>query len=90
MSIELSLTRVRTTVHRLKDPLSMSKDLRPVWPDPEGEVRGQSLLPLHPRLPAAARADPRLHELLALFDALRTGQARERTLATRLLEERLK
>lgn len=74
----------------LKDLLSMSRDLPPVWPDPEGEVRGQSLLPLYPGLPAAARADQRLHELLALFDALRIGQARERTLATRLLEERLK
>jgi len=30
-----------------------------------------------------------LHELLALFDALRSGQAREREFAGRLLEERL-
>lgn len=74
----------------LKEMLSTSKDLPPVWPYPEGEVRGQTLLPLYPGLPAAALADPRLHELLALFDALRIGQARERAMATRLLEERLK
>jgi hypothetical protein len=33
---------------------------------------------------------PAFYELLALFDALRMGQARERELASRLLEERLK
>jgi hypothetical protein len=74
----------------LKELLSASNDLPPVWPDPEGEIRGQSLLPLYPGLPAAARADPRLYELLALFDALRIGQARERAMATKLLEDRLK
>jgi hypothetical protein len=31
-----------------------------------------------------------LYEVLALFDALRTGRARERQMAARLLEERLK
>ena len=61
-----------------------------MWPDPEGKVRGQSLLPLYPRVPLAARDDPRLYELLALFDGLRIGQARERDLAARLLGERLR
>jgi len=74
----------------LRDLLSGAIDLPPVWPDPLGQTRGQSLLPLYPGLPAAARTDARLYELLALFDALRIGQARERTLAARLLEERLK
>jgi len=74
----------------LKDLLAISSDLPPVWPDPEGEVLGQSLLPLYPGLPAAAREDPQLHELFALVDALRIGQARERTLAAKLLEERFK
>jgi hypothetical protein len=41
-------------------------------------------------LPLAAKSDPALYELLALFDALRMGQARERELASRLLEERLR
>ena len=34
--------------------------------------------------------DRKLYELLALFDALRIGQARERELAKKILEERLK
>jgi hypothetical protein len=47
------------------------------------------VLPLYENLPLAAVDDPRLYELLALFDALRIGQARERELAKKLLEERL-
>ena len=64
------------------------KDLL-VWPDAHGETRGQALMPLYPTVPRAVQTDPALWELLALFDALRIGQARERNLAGRLLEERL-
>ena len=74
----------------LKDLVVGNNEIPPVWPDPAGKVRGQALLPLYPSAPRAARDDPRLYELLALFDALRIGQARERDLATRLLEERLR
>ncbi|NIT62565.1 MAG: nucleotidyltransferase family protein [Gammaproteobacteria bacterium] len=61
----------------------------PVWPHPEGVARGPALLPLYRNLPLAARDDLALYALLALFDALRAGRARERELATRLLKERL-
>jgi len=61
----------------------------PVWPDPEGEVRGLSFSPLHKSAPSAAKADPLFYELLALVDALRAGRARERQKAEKLLEERL-
>jgi hypothetical protein len=61
----------------------------PVWPDSEGEQRGISFHPLYPSAPAAARRDRSLYELLALFDALRGGAARERQLASQLLSERL-
>jgi DNA-binding Lrp family transcriptional regulator len=64
-------------------------DLPPVWPHPEGPVRGTALLPLYEKLPLAAQDDRDFHELLALFDALRIGQAREREMARQLLEERL-
>ena len=60
-----------------------------MWPHPEGTSRGQSLLPLYEKLALAAIDDPKLYELLALFDALRIGEARERELARKLLEERL-
>jgi hypothetical protein len=41
-------------------------------------------------VPEAALADPTLNELLALLDALRAGRSRERTLAQKLLSERLR
>ncbi len=57
-----------------------------VWPDPHGTVRGEGLLPLHPCVPGAALRDAALYELLALFDALRVGRARERGLASTRLQ----
>ena len=60
-----------------------------VWPDPEGELRGQSLQPLYPRVVSACRRDPELHGALTLVDALRVGRARERRLAEQLLGEML-
>jgi DNA-binding Lrp family transcriptional regulator len=61
----------------------------PVWPDANGKVRGLALKPLHPAVPGAADRDERLWELLALVDAIRIGNARERSLATRELKKRL-
>ncbi|MBX3628206.1 MAG: hypothetical protein KF892_24560 [Rhizobacter sp.] len=58
-----------------------------VWPHPQGAVRGEGLAPLHPCVPAAALSDPALYELLALFDALRAGRARERGMAQTRLQK---
>jgi hypothetical protein len=74
----------------LKDRTNESADSIFVWPHPQGTTRGTALLPLYPKLPLAAREIPEFYELCALFDALRVGQARERELARKLLEERLK
>jgi DNA-binding transcriptional MocR family regulator len=63
--------------------------LRPVWPDPHGDVRGLALRPLHPAVPEAARRDSVLGGSLALVDALRLGDARVRGVAADLLRERL-
>ncbi len=60
-----------------------------VWPDPEGELRGEALQPIYKTAPLAARRDPALHELLALLDAVRAGRARERNLAVAELERRI-
>lgn len=57
-----------------------------VWPHPNGTVRGQGLEPLHPSVPFAAMQDAKLYEMLALFDALRVGRARERGMALERLE----
>ena len=77
-------------VEPLKSKLMLDDELPPVWPHPDGPECGNTLLPLYPKLPLAAQADPALYALLALFDALRIGQAREREIARALLEERLK
>jgi len=73
----------------LKDELQADADLPPVWPHKDGTVRGTSVEPLYKSATEAALSDPALYELLALFDALRMGRARERQLAAHFLEERL-
>lgn len=57
-----------------------------VWPHPNGSVRGVGVEPLHPSVPFAAMQDASLYEMLALFDALRVGKARERGMALERLE----
>jgi hypothetical protein len=87
-----ALTRGMPTAHAaspLRDALAPSNEPPPVWPDPEGEVRGLAFSPLYKAAPAAARKDPKLYELLALVDAVRGGGARERALALKLLAKRL-
>ena len=87
------ITRGMPTAHAappLKPLLAQSDEPPPVWPHPEGSARGPRLDPLFPSVPGAASRDPALYEVLALLDALRAGRARERQLAARLLQERLK
>jgi hypothetical protein len=57
-----------------------------VWPHPNGSLRGVGVEPLHPSVPFAAMQDAKLYELLALFDALRVGRARERGMALERLQ----
>jgi len=61
----------------------------PVWPHPEGPVRGIAFSPLYKSVPFAAMQDEKLYELLALVDAIRGGRARERKLAIDALTNRL-
>lgn len=57
-----------------------------VWPHPNGSVRGVGVEPLHPSVPFAAMQDAKLYDMLALFDALRVGKARERSMAMERLQ----
>lgn len=87
-----SLTRGMPTGYAappLKDLIVPGNDPLPVWPHKNGSVRGIALYPLYPSVPEAAGRNPLLYELLALFDAVRGGSVRERTLALELLEKRL-
>ena len=74
----------------LKKIISRTDDPPPVWPYPEGTVRGYEFAPLYRSVPKAVASDPHLYELLALVDAIRGGRARERELAIKELGRRLK
>lgn len=66
--------------------IAPSSDPVPVWPSAKGAARGLSLAPLYPSVPDAALRDEKLYALLTLFDAIRSGQARERNAARDLLD----
>ncbi len=76
-------------VEPMKSLVLYGGESAPVWPYEYGKARGMGVLPLYEKVPLAAMQDEALYELLALFDALRIGQARERELSGRLLRERL-
>ena len=78
------LVRGLPTAHSappLSDKIVSKESDKYVWPYPEGSARGQAVEPLYPSVPEAAKKDPKLHQLLALVDALRVGRAREQALA---------
>jgi hypothetical protein len=69
--------------------IAQSHEPPPVWPYPQGSVRGLELSPLHRTVTKVALADPKLYELLALVDAIREGRVRERELAVKELTRRI-
>jgi hypothetical protein len=73
----------------LNQQFAESSTLLPVWPFAGGPVRGTAFSPLYKNVPQAALRDPKLHELLALVDAIRGGRAREREIAIRELTSRI-
>lgn len=84
-------TRGHPTAHAapaLRGKIVNGDGLPPVWPDPEGTARGESFSPLYaaPSVLRAIVADPVMYEAAALVDAIRGGSARERAMASELLE----
>lgn len=71
----------------LEGRLMTAGELLPVWPDARGNTKGVSVEPLYKSVPYAVRRDQRLYALLALTDAIRLGQPRERKLAESQLQE---
>lgn len=60
-----------------------------VWPTPDGNTRGQSLLPLHHSVTNSIQTDSKLYELLTLVDVIRCGAAREREIAITEIGKRI-
>ena len=87
-----SMTRGMPTAYAgppLNRMVSSSPEPPPVWPTPEGSVRGVELSPLYKTAPRAAQQDAKLYELLSLVDAVREGRPREREIAIRELSARI-
>jgi len=74
----------------LQGRLMSAGELMPVWPDAHGNTKGQAVEPLFKSVPNAVRSDPRLYSMLALTDAIRIGQPRERNIASEMLSAMLK
>lgn len=60
-----------------------------VWPYACGSRMGQTIPPLFKTVPVAVQSDPDLYAMLALVDAIRLGNPRERTIARKRLEKLL-
>jgi hypothetical protein len=73
----------------LRELIMQTDEPPPVWPDPEGQVRGYAFSPLYSSVPLACKVDPELYELLALVDAIRDGRARERKIAIKEIQSRI-
>lgn len=85
-----SIVRGVPTAHAapfMRERITLSDEPPPVWPYAHGSVRGIALLPLYPSVPEATAKDPKLYEVLTLFDALRIGAAREREIASEALRK---
>ncbi len=73
----------------LRELITQPDEPPPVWPDPEGQMRGFEFSPLYISVPRACKVDPKLYELLALVDAIRDGRARERKIAVKEIQSRI-
>lgn len=72
---------------KLSDKFVYSSGNVYVWPDAEGKIRGEAVVPLYKSVPFAAKKDSKLYELMSLIEALRVGRAREVKMARQFLEE---
>ncbi len=85
-----TLVRGIPTAHSAK-PLSeiIQSDENYVWASGQGTMRGYSIVPLYKTVINAVQVDSKLHELLALVDAIRLGRAREKEIAVEELRKRI-
>lgn len=73
----------------LKKIIVPGSDAIPVWPYGEGDKRGVALKPLYSSVPRSVLEypDPLFYDLLTLIDAIRSGRAREKHVATQIISE---
>lgn len=73
----------------IRSELVLTSESVPVWPHHQGQIKGYSVAPLHENVAQAIKSDSRCYAFLALTDAIRLGQPRERKIALSLLEKLL-
>jgi len=73
----------------LEGKLMSAGEFALVWPDAQGNTKGQAVEALFKSATFAVRRDPEMYALLALVDAIRVGQPREANLARNMLEKRI-
>lgn len=73
----------------LKDKLLSAGEFKLVWPNADGNTKGLAIEPMFKSVGYAVRYDPTLYAMLALVDAIRMGQPREKNLAQAMLQELL-
>ncbi len=69
---------------------TFSAALSLVWPSKLGEARGVGVTPLVAAAPEISYRDPVLYHMLAIVDALRMGDAREREFARKAMHRAFK
>lgn len=71
----------------LRNEIMSAEDF--VWPSGKGNLRGQAIEPLHPKIPEACLRDRKFYELMALTDAIRIGKVREQKMAFEFIKQRM-
>jgi len=76
----------------LNEQITSGSDPIPVWPYGEGNERGVALKPLYSSVPESVmkHPDPLFYDFLTLIDAIRSGRAREKQIATQKISVLLK
>lgn len=74
----------------LSEKILSNGELPPIWLSPTGSTKGQAVTPLYKSVPQAVQSDTFLYDTLTLIDAIRIGRARERAMAIKLIEEKIK
>lgn len=75
-----------------KNLIALGADPIPVWPHGEGSEKGVALKPLYSSVPESVLKyfDAEFYDLLTLLDVLRSGRAREKQIAEKILSELLR
>jgi hypothetical protein len=75
----------------MEEHILRGSDPIPVWPYADGDQRGLALEPLYRSVPQSVSQypDQLFYEMLVLIDSIRSGRARERAIAIKLLKERI-